>query len=284
MKRDFIIKNILLITIGSFCCNLAFAQLDKPRPSPLGRVYQKVGLNEITIEYSRPGVKERVIYGGLVPYGELWRTGANAATKITLAEDAKFEGKEIPAGDYSLLTIPGENEWTIIINKDPYTSERNYDESKDQVRFTVKPEKITEKVETFTINIEHIKMDYAYVQLVWEHTKVSFRMETSVDEQIMAQIEKAMKGTSPMTYYQAAVYYSDTDKDLDQALIWMNKALEGKQTFWMVHSKAKLQAKIGDYKGAVITAGKSKELAMQAGSSDYISLNEKAIARWQGKE
>lgn len=283
MKKDCITRNILLIAITSFCCEFAFAQLDTPRPSPLGSVNQKVGLNELTIEYSRPGVKDRVIFGELVPYGELWRTGANAATKITLAEDAKLGGKEIPAGVYSLFTIPGKSKWTIIINKDPNASKRDYDESKDQARFTVKPEKVTEKVETFTINIEHIRLDSAYIQLVWEHTKVSFKIETPVDEQIMAQIESAMKGVSPETYYQAAVYYYDTDKDLDQALIWMNNALEGKQTFWMLHSKAKLQAKMGDYKGAIITAGKSKESAILAGSSHYIALNEKAIAEWQRK-
>ncbi len=258
-----------------------FSQLEIPRPSPLGRIYQKVGLNEITIEYSRPGVKDRVIFGDLVPYGELWRTGANAATKITLAQDAKIAGSDIPAGDYSLLTIPGKEEWTVIINKDPLASETKYDQTQDQLRFTVKPEKITEKVETFTINIEHIRTESALIQLTWENTKVSFKLETPADAKVMAQIDEVMQGISFNTYYQAANYYAETGRDLQQALEWMDKALQQKETFFMVHSKAKIQAQMGDYKGAIETARKSRELAVKEKSNDFIALNDKAIAKWE---
>ncbi|GIV32593.1 MAG: hypothetical protein KatS3mg031_0128 [Chitinophagales bacterium] len=260
------------------------AQLDIPRPSPLGRLSQEVGLNEITIEYSRPGVKGRVIFGDLVPYGKLWRTGANAATKIILKDDAKFEGLDIPKGEYSLLTIPGETEWTIIINKDATASVRTYDQAKDQVRFKVKPQRINDKVETMTFLISNVKMDQADIELMWENTKVSFKMTTEVDSKVMKQIEEAMKGISPATYYRAASYYFETGKDLNKALEWVNKALESEQKFWMLHTKAKIQAALGDYKGAIETAKKSKELAIKENNDDFVALNDKLIAELSKKK
>lgn len=264
--------------------NPVFAQLDIPRPSPLGKVTQAVGLNEITIEYSRPSAKDRVIYGDLVPYGKLWRTGANAATKITLKDDAQFEGVAVPKGEYSLFTIPGQTEWTIIINKDPKVSVSEYDQTKDLARFTVKPAKVTEKVETFTITVSNIEINSATVDLVWENTKASFKMTTEVDSKVMKQIDEAMKGIPAMTYFRAAQYYYDTNKDLNKALEWVNKSLESMQTFWMLHQKAKIQAGLGDFKGAIETANKSKEVAIKEKNDDYIALNDKAIAEWSKKK
>lgn len=262
----------------------SFAQLDIPRPSPLGRVYQKVGLNDITIEYSRPGVKGRVIFGDLVPYGKLWRTGANAATKLTITDTARFEGIKVAPGDYSLLTIPGKDAWSVIINKDPKVSVNEYDQTKDAARFTIKPKSVAEKVETFTINIANVEMDKADIELVWENTKVSFRMSTEVDAKVMKQINEVMKGVSQMEYYRSAVYYSDTGKDLNKALEWMNLALREGEKFWMLHQKAKIQAALGDYKGAIETAQKSKELAVREKSDEYIALNDKMIAEWSRKK
>ena len=267
-----------------FCFQFTFAQLDIPRPSPLGKVTQAVGLNEITIEYSRPSAKGRVIFEDVVSFGKLWRTGANAATKITLKDDAKFEGKDIPKGEYSLLAIPGQTEWTIIINKDPKMGVTDYDQTKELTRFTVKPGKVTEKVETFTINVSNVAIDNATIDLVWDNTIVSFKMTTEVDSKVQKQIDEAMKGIPPMTYYRAAVYYFDTGKDLNKALEWTNKALEGMETFWMLHQKAKIQASLNDFKGAIATAQKSKELAVQEKSDDYVKMNDKAIAEWSKKK
>ncbi len=271
-------------TMIFFCQSLTFAQLDIPRPSPLGRVYQKVGLNDITIEYSRPGVKDRVIFGDLVPYGKMWRTGANAATKVTLADTAKFEGNKVAPGEYSLLTIPGKEAWTIILNKDSKVSVTDYDQTKDAARFNVKPKIVADKVETFTINIADVETDNANIELVWENTKVSFKMTTEVDAKVMKQIDEAMKGVSQMEYYRSAVYYFDTGKDLNKALEWVNLSLKEGEKFWMLHQKAKIQAALGDYKGAIETANKSKEIAIKEKSDDYIALNDKAIAEWSKKK
>lgn len=273
-----------LTLAGVLFFNTTFAQLDIPRPSPLGSVTQAVGLNEITIEYSRPSVKGRVIFGDLVPYGKLWRTGANSATKLTLKDDAQIEGVAVPKGEYSLFTIPGQTEWTIILNKDPKASVNEYDQTKDMARFTVKPVKVAEKVETFTITVSNVEMAGATVDLAWENTKVSFKMTTEVDSKVMKQIDEAMKGIPAMTYYRAAQYYYDTNKDLNKALEWVNKSLESMQTFWMLHQKAKIQAALGDYKGAIATANKSKELAVKENNNDYIALNDKAIAEWSKKK
>ncbi len=274
----------LFVLCATLLTNLAVAQLNLPAPSPLGRVYQKVGLNEITIEYSRPSAKGRVIFGDLVPYDKFWRTGANAATKLTLADDAKIEGQDVPKGEYSLFSIPGLTDWTIIINKDPNVSVSKYDQTQDLLRFKVKAQKTAEKTETFTISITNVGMDNATIEMAWENTKVAFKMTTEVDTKVMKQIDDAMKGIPPMTYYRSAVYYFETGKDLNQALTWVNEALKGMETFWMVHQKAKIQAALGDTKGAIETAKKSKELSIKEGNDDYISLNDKAIAEWSKKK
>lgn len=282
MKSFFKVFSVLALVI--FCQSGAFAQLDIPRPSPMGKVTQDFGLNQITIEYSRPGVKGRVIFGDLVPYGKLWRTGANSATKITLKDDAKFEGKDVPKGEYSLLTIPGAAEWTIIINKDPKAGVADYDQTKDQARFTVKPTKVTEKVESFTINIANVEIDRATVEIVWENTRAAFTVTTEVDSKVMKQIDEAMKGIPQNTYFRSAVYYLENGKDLNKALEWINLALKENERFFIVHQKAKIQAALGDYKGAIVTAQHSKELAIKEKNDDYVALNDKAIAEWSKKK
>lgn len=282
MKKSTFPIVALLAFVLSF--QTAFSQLDIPRPSPLGRVYQAVGLNNLTIEYSRPSVKGRVIFGDLVPYGKLWRTGANAATKITITDAAKFEGKEVPAGDYSLFTIPNKDSWTIIINKDITASVNNYDPAKDAARFDVKAQTTSEKVETFTINIADVKTDNANIEILWDNMKVKFNMSTEVDSKVMKQIDQALKGPSTNDYYRFATYYFDNGKDLKKALEWVDLALKGTEMFYMVHTKAKIQAALGDYKGAIETAKHSKELAIKANSNDYIALNDKLIAEWSKKK
>jgi hypothetical protein len=278
MKR-FLVLGVLMCS--TFLSVVSQAQITTPQPSPSATITQKVGLTDVTVNYSRPGVKGRKIFGDLVPYGKLWRTGANAATKLTFSDEVSLEGKTIPAGDYSLFTIPGATEWTIIVNKNAKASANEYKQEEDVARFTVKPTKMASKVENFTIQFSDLRASKANLDLMWENTLVRVTISTDVDSKVMAQIkEKVIDATptDPNVYFQAAAYYYETSKDMKQALVWVNKATEKEPKFWMVHLKAKIQAKMKDYKGAVASANQSIELAKTAKNDDYVRLNEKLIA------
>ncbi|MCS6905664.1 MAG: DUF2911 domain-containing protein [Bacteroidia bacterium] len=255
-----------------------------PQPSPLGSVTQKVGLADISITYSRPSARGRIIFGDLVPYNKLWRTGANASTKLKVSEDVTIEGHKIPAGEYSLLTIPGPNEWTIILNKDlKVTGEANYKQHEDLVRFTVKPQKTDRKIETFTIQFADLSSNNScFIELMWENTLIRFKLETEVDSKVMAEIQNKLINPTSM-YYQAARYYYENNKDLKQALEWINKATEKEQQYWMMYLKAKIQAANGDYKGALQTAELAKKLAAEAKNEEYVKMNEALITEFKKK-
>ena len=168
-------NRISLITLLLLCSfiGISYGQDKKPQPSPTATFSQKVGLTDVSITYSRPSKKGRTIFGELVPYDKLWRTGANAATKITFSYNVKIAGKDLPAGSYALFTIPGENEWTVIFNKDhAQRGTGNYKESEDALRVKIKSTKIAETVETFQINIEDNKPNSAIIELLWESTLV----------------------------------------------------------------------------------------------------------------
>lgn len=260
------------------------AQINMPAPSPLSTVSQKVGLTDISITYSRPGVKGRKIFGGLEAYGEIWRTGANALTKLTLSDEVTLGGQKVPAGEYALLTIPDKAEWTIIINSNIQGSTADYDESQDVARFTVKPATLPEKVETFTINFSEIKNESANIDLEWENTRVRIPLEVAIDDKVMAQIEKTMasKEASAGDYFQAASYYMTTDRDPKQALEWINKAVEMNDSqYWVMHLQARILEKNGKKAEAKAAAEKSMKLAQEAGNNDYVQLNKDLIAGLQ---
>ncbi|MBT8195851.1 MAG: DUF2911 domain-containing protein [Bacteroidia bacterium] len=263
--------------------DISNAQLKTPAPSPKGKISQDVGLMTINIEYSRPGVKDRKIYGELVPYGEMWRTGANASTKIEFTDDATINGSDIEKGKYALYMIPGETEWEVVLHKNlSYwgTGGDDYKLEEDAMRFKVKPQRLTSKVETMTINVANVKSDNAEVQLDWENTRVAFTVGTDVETKVMKEIETKMAGISARTYFDAARYYYNTDKDLDKALTWVDKAQEKEQKFWMMRLKAQIQAKMKDYKGAIKTAELSTQLAEEAGNKSYPRMNKKSIEEW----
>lgn len=267
---------------------MAQEQIKTPQPSPLATITQQIGVMEVKVEYSRPGVKDREIFGGLVPYNELWRTGANATTKFTFSDEVLIEGILVPAGDYGLYTIPGEEEWTIIFNKNLGWGTNRYDEKDDAARFTVKPVKHSGNVETFTIGFSNIRDNWSYVDLSWENTIVQFKIEFDVDSKVMAQIEQVMANPErnlANLYYNSADYYYKNDKDLKQSLAWVEKAIQMRNdAFWMVRLKSLIQAKMGDYKNAIKTAEQSKALAQKAGNQQYVKMNEDAIAEWKGKK
>lgn len=273
--------------IFALVCCLSFAssaQIKMPAPSPLSTITQEVGLTEVKVVYSRPSVRGRKIYGDLVPFGKSWRTGANASTKISFTEDVTIEGNEVPAGEYALFTIPGENEWTIILHKDANlmgTGGENYNKAEEAARLTVKPSKLAETVETFTINIGDITMNSATVSILWENTAVEFLVESEIDDKIMTDIDQAINNiekNNANLYNQAASYYYETGKDLDKALEWVNKAVSANpEAFWMAHLKAKILAKQGNKKDAIKAAEEAKKVAQAANNSDYVRLNEKLI-------
>lgn len=260
----------------------SFSQLETPQPSPKGKIEQRVGVMNVSVSYSRPGIKGRKIFGGLVPYGQEWRTGANDPTTITISDPAKFEGHEIPAGAYSLYTIPGEQEWTIIVNK---KTSGGREEKEDLASFKVKPVRVSGPIETFTINISDIGISSANLELAWENTVVKFHMEFDVDTKVMAAIKKSTEnpysGVAGM-YYQSASYYFETKKDLNVALEWVNKSLEmNKNPYWVWRLKSQIQAALKDYKGAIASAEMSKERAKEAKNDQFVKINEDAIAEWK---
>jgi len=260
------------------------AQINTPQPSPLSTVTQKVGLTDVTISYSRPGAKQRKVFGDLVPFDKLWRTGANKATKISLSDSVTINKVKLPKGDYSLLTIPGQKEWTIILNKDAELSGTSgYDQSKDVTRFTV-PSSTAPFTETFTINFANLTGTSADVEISWETTKVSFTVDANPDSKVMKSIQSSLT-VPPFNYYQAARYYYDTNRDMKQALEWINKSIDnGFETFWVLRQKSLIQAKLGDYAGAVATAERSLELAKKDGNDDYVKMNTESIAEWKSKK
>src|SRR5579872_2113204 len=235
-------------------------KVEFPAPSPGSTLKQRVGLTDIQIDYSRPGVKDRQIFGGIVPYGEVWRTGANASTKISFNTPVQLNGNPVPAGTYGLFTIPGKETWTIIISKDANGfGAFNYKQDNDLVRFTTKPIDIDVKIETFTIDINHIKDESAVLILMWDKTVVPVRIDVDVNSKVLPQIEAAMASLEKKSaglYYQAASYYFDHDQDLKKALEWANAGLEGKPNiaFELLYIKAKILAKQGDKPGAIAAA------------------------------
>jgi len=261
-----------------------------PAPSPLSTLTQEVGLMDIKVTYSRPSAKGRKIVGELVPYGKSWRTGANSSTKISFSEDVKVEGKDVPAGEYALFTIPGETEWTIILHKDKNlmgTGGENYKQGDEAARFTVKSTKLADPVETFTINIGDITLDAAVVSLMWEKTKVSFSVKADFDGKIMSNIDQAIKNldrNNGNLYFQGAWYYYETGKDLDKALEWANKAVAtNPDAYWMSHVKAKILAKQNNKKAAIEAAEASKKAAEKGNNQDYVRLNENLISELKKK-
>jgi len=258
----------------------ANAQLKTPAPSPSQTLDQAFGLSNIKIEYSRPGVKGRVIFGELVPFGKVWRTGANAATKITFGEDVKIEGMPLAAGTYALYSIPNKDSWDIMFYKDMKLGGdvANYKQENEVLRVKVKPATLASKIETFTMNIADIASTSANIELTWEQTRVAVKVTTEIDATVMKNIENSViKDNRP--YAAAATYYYDNDKDMKQALEWADKALQSNpKAYWNFYLKAKIQMKMKDYTGAIASAEKSRALAVEDKDDTYILNNDKLIA------
>lgn len=273
---------------------LASAQngdLKFPAPSPECTLKQTVGLTKFEIVYSRPGVKGRPIFGGLVPYGEVWRTGANNATKITFDTPVKFEGSEVPAGTYALFTIPGENEWTIIINKGAQQwGAFQYDQKQDVVRVTAQPRKLNEHIETLAIEFNRIKDDSALLEIVWDdvvvpiHINVDIGLTIDPATRTVPRIEQALSAPGQKRwdqYYGAAMFYVDHDLDIQKTKPWIDAALAQHDAHYVAYLKAKILQRLGDKAGALEAAKHSRELAVKANDKGYMRLDDDLIATLQ---
>ncbi|GAA4369534.1 DUF2911 domain-containing protein [Hymenobacter saemangeumensis] len=260
----------------------AQAQLNTPAASPKSTVTQRVGLTDVTITYYRPSTKGRTIFGNVVPFDKRWRTGANSTTSIKFSDDVTVEGKKVPAGEYGIYTVPRKAEWTIVLSKalKQGADVDGFKDDDDVARFNVKSYKLPAKVETFTMGFSDLTAGTANVDLMWETTGVKFKIVADVEPKVMAQInEKVINNAAPSNQdlASAAVYYYDNDKDLKQALAWMEKANATEPKFWNLHTEAKIRLKMKDYKGAATAAEQSKKLAIDAKNADYVKMNDELL-------
>lgn len=261
-------------------------RLNLPAPSPAATLKQKVGLGEITVEYSRPSMKGRKIFGVLEPFGSVWRTGANTATKITFTTPVKIGATTLPAGAYALYSIPGASEWTVIFNKAVGEwGAYSYKAENDVLRIPARPVTLPEPVETFTIDINDLKSDSATLNLIWERTRVPVKLEFDVIGEVVAQIDALMASStkpSAAVYFSAAQFYLENNLDLQKARQWIEEATKADNApFYMLHWKARILAKLGDKAGAIEAARKSIAAADGPPKAEYVRLNETLIASLQ---
>lgn len=270
--------------LGSAHAQTPPPKVDFPSASPSCTLKQHVGFTDIEVNYSRPSVRGRKIFGGLEPYGEVWRTGANTSTTISFSTAVKLNGTSVPAGTYELFTIPGEQEWTVIIHKNlKEWGAYSYKQQDDVARVTAKPVALAEPQETFTIEFNDLRDDSATLNLLWERTRVPVKVELDVINKVVADIDAAMATDSPKKpYFQAAMFYFDHDLDLPKALKWMEQAIVSQpDAFWAYYHQARLLAKMGDKPRAIASAQHSIELARKAGGAaadEYARLNETLLS------
>ena len=262
---------------------VATAQITMPAASTTAQLKQPVGMADITLDYSRPSAKGRKIMGEIVPFGAMWRTGANQPTKFTTTDSLTVSGIGLPKGSYVIMTKPGKDAWQVMFNKNPKanaTDEKALYPEDNVVSISVPVTKTAVPVETFTIGIGSITNTSASLDIMWENTAVSIPFTNDIDSKIMAQIKQKLDGPSQNDYFAMSQYYLESGKDNAKALEFVDKALAKGERFWMLRHKSLVQAKLGDKKGAIETARKSMAAATEAKNMDYVRMNEKSIAEW----
>lgn len=263
------------------------AQVKTPQPSPKSTLSQVVGLTDVTVEYSRPSAKGRTIFGDLVPFGQLWRTGANANSTVSFSEDVVINGTTLKKGKYAIFTIPKADMWEVDFysTTDNWGLPENWDENDVAARTNVNPIALGNHVETFTMAVNNITNDSATLDISWEKTMVSVKFEVPTQKAAMASIDKTLAGPTSGDYFSSAQYFYQSNGDLNKALTYVNKALElnKDKPFWYNRLKSLIQAKLGDKKGAIETAKISLASATEAKNNDYIKMNNDSIAEWSKK-
>ncbi|MFV9550670.1 DUF2911 domain-containing protein [Algibacter sp. PT7-4] len=277
-----------LLLLFTMCTTLyaVQAQVKTPQPSPLAKLEQKVGLTDVTIEYSRPGVKGRTIFGGLEPYGSIWRTGANKNTVITFSDDVTIAGQEVKAGAYAIFTrLNSAKSWDVMFYNDTnnWGTPQKWDDSKVVATAKVEVMEVPFNVETLAIDINSIKNDSALLEIIWEKSYVAVPFTVPTDAKVTKNIKDVMNGPAAADYYASAVYHLEAGHDINQAVTWIDKAVEmskNEPKFWWIHQQALIHAKAGNKKAAIAAAKSSLALAKEAKYDAYIRKNEAVLKEW----
>lgn len=277
MKKLTMLICAVLISITSY------GQLEVPVPSPASKLKQTVGLTEVTIKYSRPSMRGRTIFGDLVPYDKIWRTGANARTSITFADDVTINGQEVKAGSYAVFTKPGTSSWEVFFydEAEGFGPPREWDESKVVAKTTAQAYTMPEDVQTFTITLDDLHNNGATMGIMWEKTYVGVPFEVPTKAKADKSIETLFAGPSGNDYFAAAYYYYSEKRDLQKAKDWIDKAVAtNDKAFWMMRQQSLIYAELGDKEGAIKAAKKSLEVAEAAGNADYVKMNKDSLKEW----
>lgn len=283
MNKISLIASAIVLSLSTLV--IQAQTLKTPAPSTSQTIKQAFGLGDITLDYSRPSAKGRVIFGDVVPFGKMWRTGANAATKITFSEDVKVEGKDVKAGTYAIYTVPNKDSWEVILYSDLTMggNTSNYKAENEVLRVVVKSTTLSKSIETFTINLSDVTATSTTLEFIWEKISVPVKITTEIDSKVMKNIETTMAVDS-RPYFQAANYYYSNNKDLNQSLIWVNKAIEqNPKAFWVTMLKARIELKLNDKKSAIATAETTAALAAEAKNDDYTKMANDLIAEAKKK-
>ncbi|REE25054.1 hypothetical protein DFQ09_103362 [Winogradskyella pacifica] len=280
-------KKLVLFTFALTLMFSVNAQIETPQPSPAAKIEQVVGLTDVSIDYSRPAMRGRTIFGELVPYGKVWRTGANARTKVTFSNDVTIGGKDVKAGTYAIFTIPQAKTWDVVFYTEHAAggTPAEFDESKVAARVTTPVYPIEMDIQSFTISIDDITSSSAVIGIMWEKTYVGVEFKVPTDKAVSAAIDKVMAGPSANDYYAAAVYNLEEDKDITKAKEWIDKSMSmtKQPTFWQLRKQSLIYAKAGDKKEAIAIAKKSLAASKEAKNADYVKMNEDSLKEWGAK-
>lgn len=258
-------------------------QITTPAPSPAAKIMQTVGLTDVTVEYSRPSMRGRTIFGDLVPYDKLWRTGANKNSMVTFSDDVTIAGQNVKAGSYAIFTKPGLTSWEVIFYSDTnnWGTPENWDDSKVAAKTNVEVYAMPTDVESFTMSIDDLHNNGATLGMMWEKAYVGVAFEVPTADKAIKSIESVMNGPSANDYFGAASYYFTEGKDLSKAKEWIDKAVSmNDKAYWMMRMQSLISAKMGDTKGAIEAARKSMAAAEAAGNADYVKMNKDSLKEW----
>lgn len=278
MKKIVLFVFLMVLTFG------VEAQIKTPESSPAQKIEQTVGLTQVSLTYSRPSMRGRAIYGNLVPFDKLWRTGANMNSVITFSNDVEIDGTTLPAGSYAIYSKPGVSSWEVYFYTDTnnWSLPETWDPSKIAAQVTVPTVPLSVETETFTFSFDDIRNDSAVLGIRWAKTYVGVPIHFYTDKEVMANINRVMNGANGTDYYLAAVYYFEADKDIQQAKVWIDKAMTmtKQPQYWQLRQKSLIYAKAGDKQGAIAAAKESLALAKKAQNDDYVALNTKSLKEW----